>query len=106
MPTVTLTSKGQITIPIEIRRKLRLKDGDKIDFFETEEGQYAMRPKTGSIMELKGMLQKLGYPVPKPAVTIAAMNAAVLEMAAELDIKTLSDAGRRVRPTRPAKSRP
>ena len=81
MPTVTLTSKGQITIPIEIRRKLRLKDGDKIDFFETEEGMYAMRPKTGSIMELKGVLQQLGYAVPNPAVTIEEMNSAVLEMA-------------------------
>jgi AbrB family looped-hinge helix DNA binding protein len=26
--------KGQVTIPVEIRRKLSLKDGDKVAFFE------------------------------------------------------------------------
>jgi AbrB family looped-hinge helix DNA binding protein len=31
MVTVKLTSKGQVTIPIEVRRKLRLKPGDRID---------------------------------------------------------------------------
>ena len=103
MPTATLTSKGQITIPIEIRRKLRLKDGDKIDFFETEEGQYAMRPKTGSILELKGILQRMGYVPPNPPVTIEDMNEAVLEMAEELDAATMSDAGRRARAKRLAK---
>ena len=106
MPTVTLTSKGQITIPIEIRRKLRLKDGDKIDFFETEEGMYTMRPKTGSIMELKGMLQKLGYAVPNPPITIEEMNKAVLERAEELDVATLSDAGRSALTRQSVKSRP
>lgn len=29
-----ITSKGQITIPIEIRKKLNLKTGDKVVFFE------------------------------------------------------------------------
>lgn len=29
-----VTSKGQITIPIEIRRKLKLKEGDKVLFIE------------------------------------------------------------------------
>jgi len=91
MPTVTLTSKGQITIPIEIRRKLRLKDGDKIDFFETEEGMYAMRPKTGSIMELKGILKKMGYVHPGPAPTIQEMDGAIAEHVAEMDRRTMSD---------------
>jgi AbrB family looped-hinge helix DNA binding protein len=29
----TLTSKGQITLLVEIRKKLRLHAGDKLDFF-------------------------------------------------------------------------
>ena len=91
MPTVTLTSKGQITIPIEIRRKLRLKDGDKIDFFETEEGMYAMRPKTGSVMELKGILKRMGYVLPGPPPTIREMDEAIAEHVAEMDRRTLSD---------------
>lgn len=34
MEVARITTKGQITIPIEIRRKLNLKEGDKIIFFE------------------------------------------------------------------------
>ena len=34
MELATLTSKGQITLPIQIRRKLRLSQGDKVIFFE------------------------------------------------------------------------
>ena len=29
-----MTSKGQVTVPVEIRRKLRLRQGDKIEFRE------------------------------------------------------------------------
>lgn len=61
MPTATITSKGQITIPIEVRKSLKLKAGDKINFFETEDGKYTFEPKTGSIMDMKGILQKMGY---------------------------------------------
>jgi antitoxin PrlF len=32
-----ITSKGQITIPVEIRRKLKLKTGDKVVFIEEGE---------------------------------------------------------------------
>lgn len=34
MELAKITSKGQITIPIEIRRKLGVKDGDKVLFVE------------------------------------------------------------------------
>ena len=33
--TTTMTSKGQVTIPVEIRRRLGLKPGDKV-FFEDD----------------------------------------------------------------------
>ena len=35
--TSTMTSKGQVTVPIAIRRKLGLKSGDKIEF--TDQGK-------------------------------------------------------------------
>jgi AbrB family looped-hinge helix DNA binding protein len=88
MPTATVTSKGQITIPIEVRKSLGLKAGDKIDFFETEEGKYAFSPKTGSIMDLRGCIPNLGY-----SVSIEEMNEAILDHAAELDTATLSEEG-------------
>jgi AbrB family looped-hinge helix DNA binding protein len=34
MEVAKITSKGQITIPIDIRKKLNLKDGDKVIFIE------------------------------------------------------------------------
>ena len=41
MELAKVTSKGQITIPIDIRRKLGLKEGDKILFLE-EQGRVFM----------------------------------------------------------------
>lgn len=34
MELAKVTSKGQITIPVQIRKKLKLKEGDKVFFFE------------------------------------------------------------------------
>jgi AbrB family looped-hinge helix DNA binding protein len=39
MELAKITSKGQITIPIDIRRKMHLKDGDKVVFIE-QDGRY------------------------------------------------------------------
>ena len=36
MELAKITAKGQITIPIQIRRKLNLKDGDKVVFIEQD----------------------------------------------------------------------
>jgi AbrB family looped-hinge helix DNA binding protein len=41
--TVTLTSKGQITLPVELRRSWNLRQGDQIDFVLTEEGHVHVR---------------------------------------------------------------
>lgn len=41
MELAKITSKGQITIPIDIRKKLGLKDGDKVIFLE-EAGKIVM----------------------------------------------------------------
>lgn len=90
MPTATITSKGQITIPIEVRKSLGLKAGDKIDFYEIEDGKYAFQPKTGSIMDLKGIVQKMGYAPLGYAPTVDEMNEDILDYAAELDEATLS----------------
>lgn len=41
MELAKITSKGQITLPISIRRILNLKDGDKVAFIE-KNGQYVL----------------------------------------------------------------
>lgn len=87
MPSATVTSKGQITIPIEVRRALRLETGDRIDFHKIEDGAYILRPRNRSIMELEGCL-----PLPDHTITTEEMNQAILDHAAELDARTRSNA--------------
>jgi AbrB family looped-hinge helix DNA binding protein len=87
MPSAKVTSKGQITIPLEIRKALGLKKGVRVDFYEIADGTYVIRPKTGSIMDMEGCIPKLDH-----APSIEEMNQAVLKHAAELDAATKSDA--------------
>jgi AbrB family looped-hinge helix DNA binding protein len=74
MATAAVTSKGQITIPLEVRKKLGIKPGDRIRFVEGENGEYILRPKTGSIMDLKGFAKWTGKPV-----TIEEMNETIAQ---------------------------
>ena len=69
MATAALTSKGQITIPVEVRKKLGLKPGDRIGFIENENGEFVLKRKTGSLMDMEGILKWTGKPV-----TIEEMN--------------------------------
>jgi AbrB family looped-hinge helix DNA binding protein len=92
MPTATITSKGQITIPIEVRRKLGLKTGDKINIFDNGDGKFTFQPKTGSIMDMEGILQRLGIAPLGYAPSIEEMDQAVLDLAVQLDRATMSHA--------------
>ena len=41
----TITSKGQITIPAELRARLALSEGDKVEFYFDARGRVLMRPR-------------------------------------------------------------
>ena len=84
MPTATMTSKGQITIPIKVRKALGLVAGDKIDIFEVEEGQFQMKTRNASIRDLEGCIPKLDH-----IVTIEEMNQAIHDGAAESYLKSI-----------------
>lgn len=56
----TLTSKGQTTIPKEIRESLGMKAGDRMTFTLMPDGTVVMRVKNKSITQLAGMLHKKG----------------------------------------------
>ncbi|MFL6199504.1 MAG: AbrB/MazE/SpoVT family DNA-binding domain-containing protein [Thermoanaerobaculia bacterium] len=62
MPTATITSKGQITLPREVRDHLHLREGDRVEFEIGRDGEVRMRPMTGSVEELFGMLRRPGMP--------------------------------------------
>ncbi|SHE58666.1 looped-hinge helix DNA binding domain-containing protein, AbrB family [Modicisalibacter ilicicola DSM 19980] len=77
MTTSTLTSKGQVTIPAQVRASLGVGAGDRIEFVEVEEGKFAILAVNRSIQELKGMIRK-----PKRPVSIEEMNAAIARQGA------------------------
>lgn len=54
----TMTSKGQITVPISIRDQLHLTTGTKFLFFMLDNGDVVMRPKVHSVKTLKSLLPK------------------------------------------------
>ena len=61
----TLTSKGQTTIPKEIRDSLGLKPGDRMTFTLMPDGTVIMRVKSKGVLDLAGLLHKKGRkPVP------------------------------------------
>lgn len=72
MTTATLTSKGQITIPAEVRHALQVEAGDRVEFIEVAPGRYEFVATIRSVTELKGMFGK-----PRKTVSIEAMNAAI-----------------------------
>lgn len=57
MSEATLTSKGQITIPADIRRSLGVHPQDRISFTPMPDGTVVLRAKTRSLKDLKGLLQ-------------------------------------------------
>ena len=79
MATATVTSKGQITIPSQVRHALGLEAGDRVEFVEQGKGQFAIVAATRSVRELKGRFQgRRGKPV-----SIEEMNAAIARRASK-----------------------
>lgn len=73
MPTATMTSKGQITIPVEVRIEMGIDAGDRIEFVRNEDtGRYEVIPATVPVQALKGIVPK-----PKRPVSISDMNEAI-----------------------------
>ena len=57
MTVATLTSKGQITIPSEVRRELGLRQGDRLEFTVMDDGTILVRPKTRRLTDLIGIVK-------------------------------------------------
>ncbi len=73
MPTSTLTSKGQITLPKEIRDLLGLRAGDRIRFRAAADGTVVLEPETGCLLDLFGALSPPGG----RHLTVEEMNEAI-----------------------------
>lgn len=73
----TITSKGQVTIPLALRNSLGLKAGDKIQFVRKGDEITLRRKKKYTLEDLFGCLPK-----PKRALTIEEMNQGVIDAVA------------------------
>ena len=72
MTTATLTSKGQTTVPKEIRDYLNLQPGDRIEFVIEQDGRVVIVPASFDAADLAGAL-----PRPKRTVSLDEMKAAI-----------------------------
>ncbi len=72
MVTATVTTKGQITIPVAVREALGVTPGDRVQFVEIEPGRYEFIAATHPVTDLKGMFGKS-----RKRVSIEEMNAAI-----------------------------
>jgi AbrB family looped-hinge helix DNA binding protein len=75
MPQSTLSTKGQLVVPKEVRDFLRVRPGDRIDFVVGADGQVTLRPAVVDIHELRGILHVPG----RAPVSVEEMNRAVRE---------------------------
>lgn len=57
MTESTLTSKGQTTVPAEVRALVHAKPGTRLIWSVLADGTMLVRAKTGSIAEMAGMLK-------------------------------------------------
>jgi len=62
MPSSTVTSKGQVTIPKEVRDRLRIGAGDRLSFIVRDDGVVELRPLTADLKVLYGVLEYNGKP--------------------------------------------
>ena len=79
MASATVTSKGQVTIPVDVRNKLGLHHGSRLSFVPTESGGYEIHHHSASIKDLKGAV-----PAPLSPVSIDDMNDAIVAGATDI----------------------
>lgn len=60
MPTATLTSKGQVTLPKAVRDALQIHTGDRLDFTPAPDGAYRIEVRRECPMSLAGILHRKG----------------------------------------------
>ena len=65
MNLAKLSANGQITVPVEVRRRLGLKSGDKILFFQNEDGEIVLSNASATAIRkaqnaFAGLAEKLG----------------------------------------------
>jgi len=74
----TITSKGQVTIPQDVRDRLRLRSGQKVRFAIEDENRVVITPASPRLADLAGILG-----TPKRTATLEEMDEAIRNAAVE-----------------------
>ena len=77
MPTATLTSKGQITLPQAVRASLGLDIGDKLDFIADQTGGFSIIALRKDASILRGRFAGRA----RVPISVEDMNAAIADEA-------------------------
>lgn len=85
----TITSKGQVTVPREIREQLRLRSGHKLRFALEDANRAVITPVSKRLHELAGMLSK-----PKRKATLEEMDEGIRNAVAEKYLRATGRAKR------------
>ena len=99
MPSAAVTSKGQVTIPKEVRVQLGIATGDRLDFLVLPDGTLAVkRRRQGSLVDVFGVLARPG----QRAVSVEEMNETIARVHAKAEpagkpVRSPRSAGRAVR---------
>ena len=72
MATITMTSKGQFTLPVAVRERFRLNAGAKLTVDVTDDGRIVLEPRTGEIQSLRGIAGYSG-----PSKTLEEIDAGI-----------------------------
>lgn len=72
--TVTVSSKGQVTLPAEARRRLGIKAGTRLEFVIRDDDRLEIILVGGSVRDVKGLLPK-----PKRRLSLAQMEEAIVQ---------------------------
>ena len=79
----TLTSKGQMTLPVEVRRVLNIQPGDDIEIYADHRGAFCLRPLTSGPLDF---LKDL--PTAKPCADIATDDDAIAVAVAQRNARS------------------
>ncbi len=80
MPTATITSRGPVAVPAEVRGALGLRPGSSVALVRTRDGSYGLVTATTNVTALKGMI-----PAPPRPVTLEEMDEAVARGGREVE---------------------
>ena len=75
----TITSKGQVTVPKNIRDQLNIQARCQLDFTLNNDGTISVRPLNRTALSIVGILKRPG----QKTVTIQQMNDTIAEAASE-----------------------